>query len=104
MPSQRQGEQEAGIDCTIAFVTTSKSNWIVGVQAHHGNPYDGATLKDSINQPERLTGVRLVDHGYRGKQHHPEDVKVHITGQHKARGALRRDFFRYDYIRSESHR
>src|SRR5262245_61775719 len=30
--------------CKVAFVTTSKSNWIVGVEAHHGNPYDGATL------------------------------------------------------------
>ncbi|HEY9502437.1 MAG TPA: IS5 family transposase [Pyrinomonadaceae bacterium] len=89
-------------DCKVAFVTTSKSNWIVGVQAHHGNPYDGATLKDSINQTERLSGVRpkeaFVDRGYRGKEHHPEDVKVHITGQHKARGALKKRFKRRNAI------
>jgi transposase, IS5 family len=88
--------------CKVAFVTTSKSNWIVGVQAHHGNPYDGATLKDSINQTERLSGVRpkeaFVDRGYRGKEHHPEDVKVHITGQHKARGALKKRFKRRNAI------
>jgi transposase, IS5 family len=81
---------------------TSKSNWIVGVQAHHGNPYDGATLKDSINQTERLSGVRpkeaFVDRGYRGKEHHPEDVKVHITGQHKASGALKKRFKRRNAI------
>ena len=88
--------------CKVAFVTTSKSNWIVGVQAHHGNPYDGATLKASIDQSERLTGVRpqeaFVDRGYRGREHHPEDVKVHITGQHKASGALRKHFKRRNAI------
>ena len=88
--------------CKIAFVTTSKSNWIVGVEAHHGNPYDGATLKASIAQTERLTGIRpteaFVDRGYRGKEHHPENVKVHITGQHKARGALKKHFKRRNAI------
>ena len=88
--------------CKVAFVTTSKSNWIVGVEAHHGNPYDGATLKASINQTERLTGIRpkevFVDRGYRGKAHHPEDVKVHIAGQHKARGALKKHFKRRNAI------
>ena len=88
--------------CKVAFVTTSKSNWIVGVEAHHGNPYDGATLKASINQTERLTGIRpkeaFVDRGYRGKVHHPEDVKVHIAGQHKARGALKKHFKRRNAI------
>jgi IS5 family transposase len=88
--------------CKVAFVTTSKSNWIVGVEAHHGNPYDGATLKASIDQTERLTGIRpteaFVDRGYRGKDHHPEDVKIHITGQHKARGALKKRFKRRNAI------
>ncbi|HEY6401316.1 MAG TPA: transposase, partial [Blastocatellia bacterium] len=88
--------------CKVAFVTTSKSNWIVGVEAHHGNPYDGATLKASIDQTERLTGIRpteaFVDRGYRGKDHHPEDVKVHITGQHKASGALKKRFKRRNAI------
>ncbi|HYJ45361.1 MAG TPA: IS5 family transposase [Pyrinomonadaceae bacterium] len=88
--------------CKVALVTTSKSNWVVGIEAHHGNPYDGATLKASINQTERLTGVRpkeaFVDRGYRGKEHHPEDVKVHITGQHKASRALKRHFKRRNAI------
>ena len=88
--------------CKVALVTTSKSNWVVGIEAHHGNPYDGATLKASINQTERLTGIRpkeaFVDRGYRGKEHHPEDVKVHITGQHKASRALKRHFKRRNAI------
>ncbi|MFN7943832.1 MAG: IS5 family transposase [Blastocatellia bacterium] len=80
--------------CKAAIATTSKSNWIVAIEAHHDNPYDGATLKPTIDQIERLTGVRpkeaFVDRGYRGKAHHPEDVKVHITGQHKATGTLKK--------------
>jgi IS5 family transposase len=88
--------------CKVAIVTTSKSNWVVGVAAHHGNPYDGATLKSSIEQIERLTGVRpkeaFVDRGYRGKEHHPEGVKIHITGQHKAKGALKKHYKRRNAI------
>jgi transposase, IS5 family len=80
--------------CKTSVATTSKSNRIVATRAHHGNPCDGATLKPTIDQIERLTGVRpkqaIVDRGYRGSEHHPKDVKVHISGQHKASGALRK--------------
>lgn len=44
--------------CKVSLVTTSKSNWIVGVQALHDNPYDGHTLKDAINQMEKIVGLR----------------------------------------------
>jgi transposase, IS5 family len=88
--------------CKTSVATTANSNWIVAAQAHHGNPYDGATLKSTIDQIERLTGVRpkqaVVDRGYRGKEHHPEDVKIHIPGQHKARGALKKLFKRRNAI------
>jgi transposase, IS5 family len=88
--------------CKAAVATTAKSNWIVATQAQHGNPYDGATLKPTLDQIERLSGVRpkqaLVDRGYRGKEHHPEDVKIHIPGQHKARGALKKLFRRRSAI------
>jgi IS5 family transposase len=88
--------------CKTSVATTANSNWIVAAQAHHGNPYDGATLKPTIDQIERLTGVRpkqaVVDRGYRGKEHHPEDVKIHIAGQHKARGALKKLFKRRSAI------
>jgi transposase, IS5 family len=88
--------------CKTALATTSKSNWIVAIEAHHDNPYDGATLKPTIDQIERVTGLRpkvaFVDRGYRGKEHHPEDVKVHLTGQHQASGALKRLFKRRNAI------
>ncbi len=44
--------------CKISLVTTSKSNWIVGVQAWYRNPYDGHALKDAINQMEKIVGFR----------------------------------------------
>lgn len=88
--------------CKASVATTANSNWIVGTQAHHGNPYDGATLNPTIAQIERLSGVRpkkaLVDRGYRGKDHHPADVEIHLTGQHKARGALKKLFKRRNAI------
>lgn len=56
--------------CKTSVATTSKSNWIVGTQALHGNPYDGHTLASAIGQVERLTGRTpndvMVDQGYRG--------------------------------------
>jgi len=27
--------------CKVGVATTNESNWVVGVQALHGNPYDG---------------------------------------------------------------
>lgn len=34
--------------CKASVATTSKSNWIVGAHALHGNPYDGHTLQGAI--------------------------------------------------------
>ena len=56
--------------CKVSMVTTSKNNWIVSIQAHHGNPYDGHTLKSSIEKAEETTSWKAknvnVDLGYRG--------------------------------------
>jgi len=46
----------------------NQSNWVVGVQALQGNPYDGHTLAGAIGQVERITGrgvkEAFVDKGY----------------------------------------
>ncbi|MDD3945364.1 MAG: hypothetical protein PHS38_11700 [Bacteroidales bacterium] len=43
---------------------------VVGEMAFEGNPYDGHTLRDQLEQIRRITGYRprvaLVDRGYRG--------------------------------------
>lgn len=69
--------------CKVAVTSTTHSNWIVGIQAHHDNPYDGATLKPALAQVQRLTTVTpeqvLVDQGYRGPEHHPAGVLVQVV-------------------------
>lgn len=59
--------------CKISFVSTSKDNWIVGVKALRGNPYDGHTLKDALAQTAQLTGLR-PKHAYyeKGCQESPQ--------------------------------
>jgi IS5 family transposase len=71
--------------CKVPIVTTSRNNWIVGIDAVHDNPYEGATLKPALAQVKRLTGARpeqaFVDQGFRGQQYHPKAVAVYITGR-----------------------
>ena len=68
--------------CKTSLATTSKSNWIVGTQALHGNPYDGHTLGGAIRQIERLTGQTpedvMVDQGYRGHGY-AGSASVHVV-------------------------
>lgn len=70
--------------CKVVLVTTHASNWIVGMDAVHGNPYDGATLKGALTQTERLTTIMprqaAVDKGFRGVDYHPPDVEVLVAG------------------------
>jgi len=82
--------------CKVSVAATNESNWIVGTQALHGNPYDGHTLAKAIEQIERITGREVkeafVDKGYRGHDY-TGDAEVHITGQRgkgKAGAALRK--------------
>jgi transposase, IS5 family len=71
--------------CKVPIVTTSRQSWIVGIDAVHDNPYDGATLKPALTQVKRVTGVRpeqaFVDKGFRGQRYHPQGVAVYITGR-----------------------
>jgi len=56
--------------CKVSVVTTSKGNWVLGVQALHGNPYDGHTLEGALAQAKTLSGFTpqeaYCDKGYRG--------------------------------------
>ena len=53
--------------------------FVLGIQAMPGLPYDGHTLKDQIAQVERLTGEKVahVDKGYRG--HGLAAPEIHVT-------------------------
>jgi IS5 family transposase len=74
--------------CKVSVAMTNQSNWVIGVQALQGNPYDGHTLAGAIAQAERITGREVkeafVDRGYRGHDYSGE-ATVHITG-HRGKG------------------
>jgi IS5 family transposase len=73
--------------CKVSLVSTSKDNWIVGVQALHGNPYDGHTLKDALRQTEELTGWRpgnaYCDKGYKGEPKTIKKTAIHLANRKK---------------------
>ena len=79
--------------CKVSVATTSRDNWVVGIKALHGNPYDGHTLGGVIDQIERGTGWKpkeaYCDRGYRGHGYNGE-TKVHIVGTGKGRRKLSR--------------
>lgn len=80
--------------CKVVLVTTQLSNWIVGLDAVHGNPYDGATLRNALTKTEHLTATKLyqavVDKGFRGATHHPADVEVVVAGTRNLTRTLKR--------------
>jgi len=55
--------------CKVSVAATSKGGWFVGAKAIHGNPYDGHTLSEALEQVERIAQCpehAFVDRGYRG--------------------------------------
>jgi IS5 family transposase len=66
-----------------AIVMTKTSGIIVGVRSFSGNPYDGDTLKDVLNQVENVRGVApetaYGDRGFRGRKR-VGDTSVIIPG------------------------
>ena len=72
---------EFGVKVSVA--TSTQSNFVVGMCSLPGNPYDGHTLSDALDQVARLTGQRpkecFVDRGYRG--HEETATTVFIAGQ-----------------------
>jgi transposase, IS5 family len=71
---------EFGVKVSVA--STSADNFVVGMQALPGRPYDGHTLQQAIEQVVRLTGTlpkeAYVDRGYRG--HNLGELTVWIAG------------------------
>jgi len=66
----------------VSVATTNRGGFVVGMRALPGNPYDGHTLSEALEQVEILTDQRpemaFVDRGYRG--HGVETVKIFISG------------------------
>ncbi len=93
MPVQRSGgalqspnarvRYEFGTKVSVAATITE--GFIVGARSMPGNPYDGHTLADVLDQVEVLTDIRpalaVVDRGYRG--HGMTRTRVLISGMRK---------------------
>jgi IS5 family transposase len=82
--------------CKVSMVTTSKNNWVVAIQAHHGNPYDGHTLKSSIVKAEGITNWKAknvnVDLGYRGHDYDGQaqvNIVNRLTMKNKAKSLMK---------------
>jgi IS5 family transposase len=75
---------EFGVKVSVA--ATNRDNFVVGMFAEHGNPYDGHTLSRALEQVKRIAagaGVErcFVDRGYRG--HGVAGTEVYISGRRR---------------------
>lgn len=75
--------------CKVSVSATSKGCWIVAANAQPGNPYDGHTLKQTLEQTERLTS-RTPQHAYTDGAYKKHDYQgecdVHVD--QKRRGTI----------------
>lgn len=67
--------------------SSSQDNWILGIDALHGNPFDGHTLKNALQQVKQITGWQpfyaYCARGYRGAAKEITDTEVHLSGNRK---------------------
>ena len=70
----------------VGIVCTQQEGFVTGMRSYPGNPYDGHTLDDLLQQSETLTGVSVktaaVDLGYRGRH----DTQAQIIHRGKKLG------------------
>lgn len=68
--------------CKVSVAASSRDNFVLGIDAVHGSPYDGHTLSGAIEQVERLSGRKVgevfVDKGYRGHNYVGSAI-VHVA-------------------------
>jgi IS5 family transposase len=76
----------------VSITTTHKEGLVVGARSMPGNPYDGHTLAEALEQAAILIDVKpegaFVDHGYKGVA--VEGVKIYppgIAARYHARAA-----------------
>lgn len=80
----------------VGIASTLKGNLIVGARAFHGNPYDGHTLREQLEQAAILMqdirttpATAFVDLGYRGVD--GDNPDVHIVHRGKAKRISEQD-------------
>lgn len=88
--SKGKAKQPYEFGVKVGIASTLKGNLIVGARAFHGNPYDGHTLSEQLEQASILMqdsqtqpGTAFVDLGYRGVD--ADNPGVHIVHRGKAK-------------------
>ncbi len=70
----------------MSIATTLKEGLVVGMRSMPGNPYDGHTLAETLEQvgilAERRSTTAIVDKGYRGVE--IEGVRILRSGQKRS--------------------
>ena len=86
--SKGKAHRKYEFGCKVSVATTSKDNWIVGVEALHDNPFDGHTLKGALQQIKRLVGWEAqnayCDKGYKGNPKQLGNTAVHLASKRKS--------------------
>ena len=76
-----------------SFATTLRETFVVGARSFTGNPYDGHTLTEQLEQTAILCNTVAtevyVDRGYRGHRH-PGDAKIILAGQKRGVSPLQK--------------
>jgi IS5 family transposase len=90
----------------VSLATTNKrckgGQFILHAKALPGNPYDGHTLRQAIEETEALTGREIerayVDKGYRGHEA-PKPLRVYRSGQKRGvHGQIKKELRRRSAI------
>lgn len=88
--SKGKAKQPYEFGVKVGIASTLNGNLIVGARAFHGNPYDGHTLNEQLEQASILMqdshakpATAFVDLGYRGVD--GDNPDVHIVHRGKAR-------------------
>ncbi len=94
--SKGKAKQPYEFGVKVGIASTLKGNLIVGARAFHGNPYDGHTLNEQLEQATILMqdssskpATAFVDLGYRGVDANNPDV--HIVHRGKAKRISEQD-------------
>ena len=81
--------------CKVGIAATSRGGWLLGAIAFPGNPYDGHTMKDMVEQVERIAKLPkqiFADLGYRG-HNGPTTVEVNVVP--RKRGKIAKSLWRW---------
>lgn len=80
--------------CKVSVASSSRGNWVMAVDALHSNPYDGHTLKETLESAESSCGRTInqvfVDRGYKGAAKDVPEKEVFMSGARGLPKPLRR--------------